>query len=313
MQNIECRMNTFHSAFDILHSAFVQPFPSTLQMNLPDLSPNRARPSIARGAWTIAAIFALAIAVTVGLFLAPKTKSPPVPAGIVEGFPDRRVSIAVVDGSNIGPQPERLIQAIRNLTTAPDIVMLIGVDSSVLPAIVEVFGMQGSFHPQLYQHVKSPDGRDRRGAAILSRHALYAGAAANAGDRPNAGVQAVATIDGRTFRLTCLDSKLPSSSTAIGVAVGFGSDDQLMARLTPTADASGAGALTGGRSADGREIAGEGTGSTRKAESPAWRLETAARHPELAPAALFILRRESDSAPATAPSPATAPGTRVSR
>jgi hypothetical protein len=120
----------------------------------PSSSPARPEPGIARGAWTIAAIFALGIAVTAGLYLSPRTHSPPVPAGIVDGFPDQPVKIAIIDGSQIGPQPQRVIDAILRVERSPDVVMLIGVDSSMVPPAVEVFGMQGAYHPQLYQRTK---------------------------------------------------------------------------------------------------------------------------------------------------------------
>jgi hypothetical protein len=234
--------------------------------------PPPRKPGIARGAWTIAAIFAVGIAVTIGLYLSPRTKSPPVPAGFVEGFPQRAVTIAVVDAEDIGPQPQRVIDAISRVHQHPDVIMLIGIDSALVPPVAEVFGMQASFHPQLYQRVKREDGNEHRGVCILCKQELYAGAPVKTADGRVVGVQTVATIDGRTFRLICLDTPEPFVVN----------DHPRMCVMISRARGMPSFALDEGKAAAGH-----------------WTLTPANFIPDQPPATLFILRPRPTSSPAT--------------
>lgn len=211
-------------------------------------SPSKRSAASHRGRWTIAAIFAVAFAVLAGLYVAPRDRSPAVPAGLIAGWPDRPVTFVVLDAGPLGPRPELVAEAVLRAAAnagrgggsgdgvlasggpavAADVVLLIDVEASMVPPVAEALKMQGSFHPQLYQRARR--GRANvgppPGVCLLSRLGLYAGApvrkGGGPGEAPTVGVTATAGVDGRRFDVTCLDVRQNADAGAILVGVQAG-------------------------------------------------------------------------------------------
>jgi hypothetical protein len=213
----------------------------------PNTPPPRryVHPPSSRGTWTIVAIFLLGAAVLVGLFLAPRVRPPPAPPGQADGFPDRPLKVLVVDGALAGGTPAALINVGRALEPEPDALMLLNVDAAVVSPVAEGFRMQASFHPQLYQRVKpEPAGRESLGVCLLARFPLFATEPARAADGRIVGVRSVANVDGRAFRIACLDVRgeapaAPQANPTSGVVVTHHSRGDVSAALTAAAPDSG--------------------------------------------------------------------------
>jgi hypothetical protein len=161
-------------------------------------TPSRPRRRSMRGALLVIVMFALGALVLWGLFLAPRATSPPAPAGIEWGMPDRPlrvVAYGVAEGINV----EALAGAIRPLK--PDFVVLHHVESRDLPALATAMGMTGSYHPNNYARSQNAGGRKSTwGTAILSGHPLYESAAlTNEKTDDDFGVWVTAVVDGVKF------------------------------------------------------------------------------------------------------------------
>jgi hypothetical protein len=215
------------------------------QSSTPPVPRRYAHPTSSRGTWTIVAIFLLGAAVLVGLFLAPRAKPPPAPPGQADGFPVRPLKVLVVDGALAGGAPAALITAGRALEPEPDVLMLTNVDAAVVSPVAEGFRMQASFHPQLYQRVKpEPGGRESLGVCLLARFPLFATEPARAADRRIVGVRSVAHVDGRAFRIACLNVRgetpaAPQGIPSAGMVITHHSRGDVSAALTAAAPAAG--------------------------------------------------------------------------
>lgn len=174
----------------------------------------RRRPSSSRGAWTIFAIFLVGGAVVTGLFLAPKTTSPPAPPGMPSGVPDRPLRAVLFDLAQGPRDVAAVIASVRGATPAPDFVLLAGVSADEVAEIAAALEMTRSYHPQLYQRTTTGEGDDDAatgGTCVLSRHPLYEGRSLRASKKVRFGTAAVAVVDGWTFRLACV--RYPKAGT----------------------------------------------------------------------------------------------------
>lgn len=161
-------------------------------------------PGSRRGIWTIAAIFALGLIVLAGLYLSPRSISPTVPAGVVSGVPDQVIRGVLLDCRPLGASPDRVIAAVRELASAPDLLLLVDIESSLVPAVVEAFAMQRSYHAELYQRAQpSLAGGGRIGVCILSPHGLFQASPVRV-DRRVIGVETIMVIDGKSMHVRCL-------------------------------------------------------------------------------------------------------------
>lgn len=168
-------------------------------------------PGSNRGAWTIVAIFALGFAVLAGLFAAPRGHAPPLPTGGPRGLPGRPVTGVLLDCRPLGPSPDAVLAALRDLEPDADVVLLVDVEASLVPPVVEALGLQASYHPQLYQRVRpTPGGKEKIGLCILSPHPQYAGRPIRLADGRVVGVAADVVVDGSAFSVACLDLREPS-------------------------------------------------------------------------------------------------------
>lgn len=149
-------------------------------------------------------MFALGALVLWGLFLAPRATSPPAPAGIEWGAPDRPlrvVACSVAEGTNV----ESIASEIRPMK--PDFVLLHHVEARDLPALAAALGMSGSYHPHNYVRAQNIGGRkSTRGHAILSSHPLYESAAlTNEKVDEDFGVWVTAVVDGVKFAIVGME------------------------------------------------------------------------------------------------------------
>jgi len=160
-----------------------------------------------RGVWTIVAIFAFGIAVLIGLILSPRSQSPRVPEGLVNGLPQEPVRGVLLDCGPFGASPDAVIAAIQALQSQPDLLLLVDIESSVLPPIVEKFGLYGfyaSYHAELFQQAQpNPASGERIGICVLSRHGLYESAPVRVGRR-SIGVETVMAVGGRAMHVRCV-------------------------------------------------------------------------------------------------------------
>lgn len=230
------------------------------------------RPASNRGAWTVVAIFALGLTVLGGLFLAPRGHAPPLPAGTPRGRPDQPVVGVLLDCKPIGASPDAIVAAVRRLADSarsagdppsagdplrpgatPDLVVLVDVEGTFVPPVIAALGLQGSYHPQLYQRVRPTAGEKVKvGVCVLSKHPLYAGRPIRTADR-SIGVAADVVIAGRAFTVACVDVK--DQSAAAGGLAAVDAKAEETAGTQTSADARASVGVLVGRAA-GRVFAG---------------------------------------------------------
>lgn len=178
--------------------------------------PPAARPPrrSSRGKWTIAAMFALGLAVLGGLFLAPRNKPPAAPPGVPWGVPDGPLRVVFYDARPAADGPGRTADEIaadvRRLSDPPsalppaaaDYVLVVNLDPDAVLDLAAALGMQQSYHPSLFHRL--PPGRRGQagGVCILSRHPLYEAAPLRSAGE-TFGVSAVSVVGGRKFMLVC--------------------------------------------------------------------------------------------------------------
>ena len=235
----------------------------------PTVRPPR-RPGSARGAWTIVAIFAVGFAVLAGLFLAPKGRAPVLPAGTPRGLPERPASGVLLDCRPLGASPDAIVAAVRTLDPAPDLVLLLDVEATLLPNVVQALGLQASYHPQLYQRVRpSAEAKEKVGLCVLSRHPLYDGRSIRLGRERPIGVAAEVVIEGRALAVSCLDVREPWFATSRSAAPPEAAE--AFARVDVVAGRS-AGRLFAERAAAATTVPSAGGGTVevlRRMENPA--------------------------------------------
>jgi endonuclease/exonuclease/phosphatase family metal-dependent hydrolase len=157
---------------------------------------NRTIPGVA----VILGMFVLGGLVLVGLFLAPKSKSPIAPVEVPWGVPDRAVRFVSYNILHNERGRGQILTEIRKLE--PDFVMLQEVESEDVVPMAEALAMQRNYQSQCYQRSENLAGRKASwGNCILSKYPLYeVGAIPN----PNGGifgVWGVAVVDGKKFVL----------------------------------------------------------------------------------------------------------------
>lgn len=161
-------------------------------------------PGSRRGVLTIIAIFALGLAVFVGLYLSPKSRAPSLPPGVSMGLPSKPIRGVMLDCRPYGPSAEAIVRAIRQHGDAPDLLVLVDVESFLVPPVIEAFGMQPSYHAELFQRAQgNANNREKIGLCILSRHALYEGTPVRV-DRRTVGVETMMVVENRAMRVRCL-------------------------------------------------------------------------------------------------------------
>lgn len=172
--------------------------------------------------WTIVAIFVLGFAVLGGLYLSPKSKSPRVPEGVTFGPPARPLTGVVIDCRPLGGSPEAIAAGIRKLVESPDLLLLVDIESALAPGVIESFGMQKSYHAELFQRSEATLGGERIGICILSKHGLFEGAPIRV-DRRTVGVASAVVADGRAMHVRCVavdDAPLPAPPSHPKAIVG---------------------------------------------------------------------------------------------
>lgn len=158
-------------------------------------SPRRSR----RGLWTVVGMFALGSAVLAGLFLAPRAKSPPVPAGPAWGAPPAPLRFVVYDGK--GVDLNIVATDLHTRAADADYLLILGLEQDQVIQLAAALGMRDSFDPRLYQQHRAPGGVD--GLCILSKHPLYAAQQIRRGEKQPVGVSAVSVVGGRKFWVAC--------------------------------------------------------------------------------------------------------------
>ena len=208
-------------------------------------------PGSNRGIWTIVAIFALGFAVLGGLFLAPRGRAPALPAGTPRGLPERPFVGVLLDCRPLGVSPDAIVAAVRALEPAPDLILLVDVEASLVPSVIQSLGLQASYHPQLYQRVRpSADADGKVGLCVLSKHPLYGGRPIRLGpDRP-VGVAVDVVAGGRAFTAACVDVREPLFAGSRPAPAG------------DAAEAFGGVDVVAGRSAGALFVEAGGIGST---------------------------------------------------
>jgi hypothetical protein len=159
-----------------------------------------------RGTWTVVAMFVLGGAVLLGLFLAPRPKSPSAPMDVPVGVPDGPLNFFVYDLGPGGPSltPEAIAGEIAGQGAVPNYVILFHVSLEDAAAIAAQFGMQESYDPRLGQQLRANAGGQRIAACILSRHPLYDAEPFTlpSGKEPY-GIRAWSVVGGRKFLVVC--------------------------------------------------------------------------------------------------------------
>jgi endonuclease/exonuclease/phosphatase family metal-dependent hydrolase len=151
-----------------------------------------------RGALIVVAMFVLGGLVLWGLFLAPRAKSPPAPAGVAWGAPDRPLRVVSYNILHGERGLDRVADDVRKLE--PDIVLLQEVESRDLPALAAALGMQQHYHPTHYFRSENLAGRRSTwGNAIFSKVPLYDAGSIPSPGGGSFGVWAVAVVDGKKF------------------------------------------------------------------------------------------------------------------
>src|SRR5689334_16831332 len=152
-------------------------------------------------------MFVLGGLVLLGLFLAPRPKSPSAPADVPVGVPERALNFFVYDlgagGSSL--TAEGIAGEIAGQGAVPDYVILLHVSLEDAAAIAAQFGMQGSYDPRLGQTLRSPEGDSEKiPACILSRHPLYdAEPLTIPPAKEPYGIRTWSVVDGRKFLVGC--------------------------------------------------------------------------------------------------------------
>jgi hypothetical protein len=167
----------------------------------PDPKPN-AKVRSSRGKWTVVAMFVLGGAVLVGLFLAPRPKSPSAPTNVTVGVPDPPLNFVVCDLGTGGPSlsPEAIAGDIAGQEVVPDYLILFHVSLEDAAAIAAQFGMQDSYDPRLGQKLRPADaGGERITTCILSRHALYDAEPLKDSTNEPYGIRAWSAVGGKKF------------------------------------------------------------------------------------------------------------------
>ncbi len=158
------------------------------------LVPARTIPGIA----VILAMFVLGGLVLAGLFLAPKSKSPPAPVGIPWGAPDRPLRFVSYNILHNERGREQIITEIRKLEA--DFVLLQEIESPDVVPMAEALSMQRNYHSQCYQRSENLAGRKASwGNCMLSKYPLYEVGAIPNPSGGTFGVWGVAVVDGKKF------------------------------------------------------------------------------------------------------------------
>ncbi|QOV91142.1 hypothetical protein [Humisphaera borealis] len=183
----------------------------------PSTPPQHRHPGSRRGVWTIVAIFVLGFAVLGGLYLSPKSHAPSAPGGITNGLPNPPIAGVLLDCRPYGASPQSITSAIRRLAESPDLLVLVDIESSLVPPVIEAFGMERSYHAELFQRSQaSLASREKIGVCILSKHGLFEGTPMRI-DRRSVGVETVMVVENRAMRVRCIaldDAPLPPSPAA---------------------------------------------------------------------------------------------------
>lgn len=165
--------------------------------------------------WTIVAIFTLGFAVLAGLYLSPKSQAPRLPATVTFGPPPRPVTGVLIDCRPLGGSSEAIVAGIRKLAPSPELLLLVDIESSLVPGVIEAFGMQKSYHAELFQRSEARVGGDRIGVCILSSHGLFEGTPIRV-DRRSIGVASAVVVGGKAMHVRCVavdDAALPAPPT----------------------------------------------------------------------------------------------------
>jgi hypothetical protein len=169
-------------------------------------------PASRRGMWTIVAIFALGFAVLAGLYLSPKSQAPRLPATVTFGPPPQPVTGVLIDCRPLGGSSEAIVAGIRKLAPSPELLLLVDIESSLVPGVIEAFGMQKSYHAELFQRSEARVGGDRIGVCILSSHGLFEGTPIRV-DRRSIGVASAVVAGDKAMHIRCVavdDAALPA-------------------------------------------------------------------------------------------------------
>lgn len=140
----------------------------------------------------------------VGLYLSPRSAAPLTPLGLRSGVPSTPVNGVLLDCRPLGAAPDAVVAAIRTLAPSPDLLLLVDVESSLVPSIVEAFGMEKSYHAELFQRAQpNLQSGAKIGVCVLSRHPLFEGTPVRL-DRRVVGVEAVMVVEERAMQVRCV-------------------------------------------------------------------------------------------------------------
>jgi hypothetical protein len=154
------------------------------------------------GAMVVVGLIVFGLIIVGGLYVTPRATPPQPPEHVAVGAPHHKLRFVSYDLARQPPANEPMLPVIVKLD--PDYVLLQDVNEDDVVEIAQFFGMQHSYHPQLYQRSEHLAGkRGTWGNVILSRQSLYQGSPLG-GIRGGFGAWAASIVDDRKFFVACV-------------------------------------------------------------------------------------------------------------